>query len=113
MGQPDRSAHKNSIEALGELFSDPRIRSHAHFRYRIDGPAETEKTLDAVFKEASCPHSKGRSPITCALTDRDAARTMSWMRSASGSQQEGELHTGRRLARGSILGHERSGCRAR
>ena len=54
--QPDTSTRKDAIDALGELFSDPRIRSHAHFRYRIDGPTEAEKALDTVFKEALGPN---------------------------------------------------------
>jgi hypothetical protein len=36
--------------------SDPRSRSHAHFRYRIEGPTETEEILDSVFKDVFGPN---------------------------------------------------------
>ena len=54
----DSRTQNDAIKALGELFSDPRVRSYAHYRYRIDGPTESEQVVDAAFKEVFGPDKK-------------------------------------------------------
>jgi hypothetical protein len=49
---------ESAIKGLLELFSDPRIRSRAHFRYPIDGPTVEEQAFDAAMKEAFGPDKK-------------------------------------------------------
>jgi hypothetical protein len=44
------------VKALGELFSTPRIRDHAHFRYRIDEPTEADQAFDTIFESALGPN---------------------------------------------------------
>jgi hypothetical protein len=58
MGDRDEHApltHEGAIKALGQLFSDPRIRGHAHFRYSLDGPTDVEKAFDEALKVAFGP----------------------------------------------------------
>jgi hypothetical protein len=49
--QHDPPAPNDAIKALAELFSSPRVRAHAHFRYRIGGPTEVEKAFDSACEE--------------------------------------------------------------
>jgi hypothetical protein len=51
MDQRDPPTPNDAMKALAELFSSPRVRAHAHFRYRIDGPTEVEKAFDSACKE--------------------------------------------------------------
>ena len=53
--QDDPATPDDAMKALAELFSSPRVRAHAHFRYRIDGPTEVEKAFDSAFKEVFGP----------------------------------------------------------
>jgi hypothetical protein len=58
MDASDRQSPDDAMKALVELFSDPRIPNHAHFRYRIDPPTEEERALDAAFNKAFGSDSK-------------------------------------------------------
>jgi hypothetical protein len=53
--QSDPLTPDAAMKALAKLFSAPRVINRAHFRYRIDGPTETEKALDAAMEEAFGP----------------------------------------------------------
>jgi hypothetical protein len=55
MNRDDPPDTEAAMKALLELFSDPRSRSPARFRYPIEGPTEVEQAFDAAMKEAFGP----------------------------------------------------------
>ncbi len=49
----------NAMRALVELFSDPKLKSKAHFRYPVDGRrSEAEQAVDAAIEAAFGPDKK-------------------------------------------------------
>ena len=55
MDKPDNHVADAAFEALFELFSSPKVRSHAHFSCCTDGPTEFDKAFDSAMKEAFGP----------------------------------------------------------
>jgi hypothetical protein len=46
-----------AMRALTELFSDPKLRGKAHFRYPVDGRrSEAEEAVDAAVEAAFGPN---------------------------------------------------------
>ena len=58
MDEQEKLNVTEAAKAIRELFSVPRIRSQAHFRYPVDGPTEEEQAFDAAMKEAFGPDKK-------------------------------------------------------
>jgi hypothetical protein len=46
-----------AMRALTELFSDPKLKAKAHFRYPVDGQrSEAQESLDAALEAAFGPN---------------------------------------------------------
>ena len=45
-----------AFKALFQIFSDPKLRTQAHFRCPIDGPSDFDRAWNSAFEEAFGPN---------------------------------------------------------
>ena len=49
-------ASDEAFKALFQIFSDPKLRTHAHFQCPIDGPSEFDRAWNSAFEEVFGPN---------------------------------------------------------